>query len=224
MDKGIFRKSDFIDGAIFREIGDFTEAYEVIVEPGCDHACSCFVAHGLLSIEDVDLRELAAGFDCASVSELKDELGADWKQKAILSWFDMACKNDPAMYRVRQEPFLSCEEAYQWMYRLSGYQDDGEEPGKEDQGLEISRILTISTSHISHLTAARMDIEEIQMGFYAAGESGYIIQTVGWENYSNDMPEDLYACVKFAAEHGCDWLCLDGDAVTVPDLPVYRWD
>ena len=103
MDKKNFKKSHFIDGAIFREIGDFTEIYEVIVEPGCDHADSCFVAHGLLSLEDVDLMELSICFGCTSTSELKDELGTDWQQKAILSWFDTACKNEPGMYRVRQQ-------------------------------------------------------------------------------------------------------------------------
>lgn len=91
------------------------------------------------------------------------------------------------------------------MRLLSGYQEDGERAKEDDVRLEISHTLTISTAHISPQTARLMDMDAIRVGFYSAGESGYHILTVGWENYRDTMPEDLKICVKYAAEHGCDW-------------------
>ncbi len=102
----------------------------------------------------------------------------------------------------------------QWM---AEYQDD-------EAGPEISRTLTISTAHISQGTARLIDMDAINIGFYSRGESGYHITTVGWEEYQDEMPGDMKACVKFAAEHGCDWLCLDADGPVVHGLPTYQWE
>lgn len=221
MDKK-FQKSDFIDGIFFQEVHGFVEMYRIGVEVCHDGCGEYFLNHGLIRFSDINLLELLEAFDAGDIAGLKEKFGQDWERDAILAWFDMECQSGSGAGRVNLTAFGTYKEAFQMMCLLSGYQEEGKKT--EDEELEISRTLVISTAHISPQTARLMDDDDIHAGFYSAGESGYNILTVDWEDYSGMMPDDLKACVKFAAEHGCDWLCLDGDARTVPGLPVYEWD
>ena len=201
-----FKRSDFIERIFFREANGFIEMYRIV-----SRFC------------DINLPELLDGFGCKDLNALKEDLGPDWECDAVLAWFDMECQADGRKSRVNSIMMDTYKEAFQMMCQLSGYLGDRKKAKGNDEGLEISRILTISTEHISPQTARLMDTDAIHAGVYSVGESGYLILTVGWENYDDAMPEDLKACVKFAAGHGCDWLCLDGDAETVEGLPVYEW-
>lgn len=204
-----WKKSDFLEGAIFREVDGFTEIYTV--EPDNRYNTSFSINHGLVSFEGIDLEEVMETFGCTSIPVLEEALGANWKQCAVLTWFDMACKNE-GTYLVCRRPFKNYNEAVKHMYRMAGCR------GEELQ-FEIGRILTISTVHISPQTACLMDDDDT--GIYAKRKYGYLIPTV---SCTDGMPDDVRDCVNFAAEHGCDWLCLDADANPVPDLPVYEWD
>ncbi len=212
--KNTWKKSDLIDGAIFRKVDEFVEVY--MARPYSTVYMGYPVFHGLISFDEVELDDVMKSFDCKSVAELEKELGADWERKAALVWFDMVCQNDET-YIVCQKASCDYAKSVRLMYRMAGYQEDEEE-------LEISRTLTISTVHISQETARLMDMDAISMGFYSKGESGYHILTVGLENYAGDMPEDMKACVKFAADNNCDWLCLDADGQEVKGLSTYQWD
>ena len=232
MGKARFKGSGFIDGMFFRETGGFIEMYRIGGDAYPDGCRGYFLNHGLARFCDINLPELLENFDAKDIAGLKAELGQNWERDAVLAWFDMECRPGGGADRVNLTPFGTYEEAFRMMCLLSGYQKENEKDKKdkkEGEGLEISRTLTISTAHIRSQTARMMDMGAIHAGFYSAGEFGYHILTVGWEDYSDVMhgdaiPDDLKACVKFAAKHGCDWLCLDTDARTVPDLPVYEWD
>lgn len=208
-----WKKSDFLEGAIFREADGFMEIYEVWPDR---NNVGYSISHGLLSFDSINLAEVMETFGCASIPDLKEALGTDWKQIAILAWFDLAFRNEDT-YLVCRGMFHDYNEAVRQMYRMAGCREG-------DEGLEISCILVISTAHISPQTARLMDAGAINAGFYSAYEHGYQLLTVEWENYKDIMPDDLKDCVKFAAEHGCDWLCLNSDANPVPNLPVYEWD
>lgn len=38
------------------------------------------------------------------------------------------------------------------------------------------------------------------------------------------IPSDLSACIRFAREHGCDWINFDLDAPVEDSLPTYEWE
>lgn len=100
---------------------------------------------------------------------------------------------------------------------------------EEKQKLEISKMLTISTKHIT--TEAN---EGILYAYYDNDE--YVSTLVyskdgyGWFIYIDEdfekktNPECLKNCMRFARENGCNWLCLDSDGPVVNGLPVYEWD
>ena len=222
MDKK-FKRSDFIERIFFREADGFIEMYRIGEELRFDGHNQYFLNHGVSRFCDINLPALLDCFGVKDLDALKEDLGPYWERDAVLAWFDMECQEDGCESRVNSMMLDTYKEAFQMMCQLFGYLEDRKKAKGNDEGLEISRILTISTEHISPQTARLMDTDAIHAGVYSVGESGYLILTVGWENYDDAMPEDLKACVKFAAGHGCDWLCLDGDAETVEGLPVYEW-
>lgn len=96
--------------------------------------------------------------------------------------------------------------------------------------MEISKMLTISTAHITEETADALNksvygLEScIDLCVYEKKGYGFFIHIPeDWEEKRN-IPMDLQACVKLADVNGCIWLCLDRDAETVNQLPVYEWD
>ena len=38
-----------------------------------------------------------------------------------------------------------------------------------------------------------------------------------------EFPKDIVACMRFAREQGCSWLCLDCDGCEAEGLPTYTW-
>lgn len=223
MDKK-FKRSDFIEHIFFREANGFIEMYRIGEELRFDSHNQYFLNHGVSRFCDIDSTALLDCFGVKDLDALKEDLGPDWERDAVLAWFDIKCQADGCESRVNSMMLDTYKEAFQMMCQLSGYLEDRKKAQGNDEGLEISHILTMSTAHISQQTARLMDMDAIHAGFYPADESGYLILTVGWEDYSDVMPEDLKECVKFAAGHDCDWLRLDGDAETVEGLPVYEWE
>lgn len=105
-----------------------------------------------------------------------------------------------------------------------------------DDGLEISRMLTISTAHIAESTFDLLmgcDNAGARHGYsgicvYSKADYGFFIYIDKEEFMANiendDCPEDLFAVVKYAIAHGCSVLCLDSDGkMIVKDLPIYEW-
>lgn len=109
-----------------------------------------------------------------------------------------------------------------------------EEPCAE---YEIDQMITISTCHISQETAQILeDSSEERTSLclpatYTKGKYGFLIYVgedftgdrIKDSDACNDVPDDLYECMKLARKQGCVWLCLDRDAMVVDNLPSYDW-
>lgn len=99
--------------------------------------------------------------------------------------------------------------------------------GTPTDDLELYNIVHISTAHISKKTADMLEQEGVTNGL---GISVYEKLGYGWFIYvptgditESSLPEDLKACLLFAQNMGCAWLCLDRDAEMVDGLSIYEW-
>lgn len=94
--------------------------------------------------------------------------------------------------------------------------------------LEISKMLTLSTAHITKETANLLDNVDtpIDVCIYDKGTAtdhyGWFL--VDWALAGETIPEDLRACFKLAESKGCNWLCLDCDGAVTELLPTYEWE
>ena len=94
------------------------------------------------------------------------------------------------------------------------------------KNLEITKMLTLSTAHITEDTNRLLIIEPYTDGMQL---SVFTKADFGWFIYVNDdlenrsIPDDLKACLELAKENGCKWLCLDCDGDTVDELEEYEW-
>ena len=91
--------------------------------------------------------------------------------------------------------------------------------------MEISKMLTISTAHISEETARLLDIEpdndNMQLTVYNKADFGWFVYVS--EYFEDcDIPDDLRKCLELAKENNCTWLCLDCDAEIVDGLDFYE--
>ena len=94
--------------------------------------------------------------------------------------------------------------------------------------LKISKMLTLSTAHITKETADLLDAFDIPFDIciYDKGTAldhcGWFL--VDWTLSEETIPEDLRACFKLAERNGCEWLCLDCDGPVEDCLPTYEWE
>lgn len=94
---------------------------------------------------------------------------------------------------------------------------------------EITKMITISTAHITEDTANKLEREvkygtnDIPLSIYAKAEFGWLIFVSDYYKDLLNMPKDLMDCLDLAKENDCEWLCLDCDGLIVPDLPTYDW-
>lgn len=87
--------------------------------------------------------------------------------------------------------------------------------------LQIDKMLTISTSHVTSKTCNEwLGGPDRSISAYPKGEYGWFIYTDG---DNKDLPNDLLLCVQFAREHGADWLVLDCDGDQVDGLVIFDW-
>lgn len=102
------------------------------------------------------------------------------------------------------------------------WQDMPEEDYDDDENsdLEISKVLIISTAHITQKTAEI--ISQLPLVIYEKDHYGYWI-LVPEDCEENSYPMDLQKCLKFARENNCQWLCLDRDGYEVNGLRKYNW-
>lgn len=92
--------------------------------------------------------------------------------------------------------------------------------------MEIAKMLTISTAHITAETATKLDLEpntdEMQLSVYRKSDYGWMI----WVNFNLDncnATDDLRKCLELAKANNCEWLCLDCDGEIVDELDKYEW-
>ena len=80
--------------------------------------------------------------------------------------------------------------------------------------MDIEKMLTISTAHVSHETEEKLDKEsysdEMQLSVYKKEDYGWFIfipDTIDDKN----IPDELKKCIELAKRNDCSWLCLDCD-------------
>lgn len=92
--------------------------------------------------------------------------------------------------------------------------------------MEIDKMLTISTGHITEKTVCKLDIEaEVNVMYlcvYKKADFGWFVYVPeDLEDISYDIPNDLMECLLFAKENDCAWLCLDCDGEEIEELKTY---
>lgn len=85
--------------------------------------------------------------------------------------------------------------------------------------LEITKMLTISTAHITEETNRLLCDGEVEAAYYAL-DGGWLVLSYGPDD---SVPKDLEACLALAEENGCEWLRLDRDGQIVDGLEVFDW-
>ena len=96
--------------------------------------------------------------------------------------------------------------------------------------MEKYTMIALSTAHITKETAKLMELDEIE------GVILYQKDNVGWfvhipeecdfdELKDQGCTYDLYQCMKYALDNGCDWIMFDCDVDVneAPGLHVYEW-
>lgn len=98
--------------------------------------------------------------------------------------------------------------------------------------MEITKMLTVSTAHISEGTAKLLDKEveadSLGINVYRKGEYGWFIGVSAdlsqcLNSCENEVPDELEKLIIFAADLGCDMLCIDRDGEVLPYFEVYLW-
>lgn len=90
--------------------------------------------------------------------------------------------------------------------------------------LEIMRVLVLSTAHLTE-GEGRARGEDFPCACAEWPSYGFFCYVA---DIDENIPEPdawpgLYACAKFAASKGLEWVRFDCDADTVDELPQYNW-
>lgn len=93
--------------------------------------------------------------------------------------------------------------------------------------MEISKVLTLSTAHISQKSAELLDKETekptLDLPIYNKSNYGWFIYIPQDINIINNLPEDIHRLLLIAKDLNCDILCLDADGETISWIPLYSW-
>lgn len=90
--------------------------------------------------------------------------------------------------------------------------------------MEISKMTTVSTGHISKETADLLENDNIyELIVYQKDEYGWFIFLSEKDDYYVSIPDELLKLIKFAKDLGCSWLCLDRDGDILEYLEVFDW-
>ena len=91
----------------------------------------------------------------------------------------------------------------------------------------ITKMVTISTAHISEKTAHLLDVEaqenNLEICVYNKADFGWYIIIDDEIKRNTDLPKDLYKAVQFASDIECQTLCLDCDGTVIGFLDKYDW-
>lgn len=132
---------------------------------------------------------------------------------------------------------MICEKIIQQSSDEASFRDEKEnsvcKQDKDLQVLEIERMLTISSAHVSQNTRELLDeviddtccvpmppvYEKSGYGWFVACDPDTDNEALGeaWDDY----PVDLVAAMRLAKEQGCFWLCIDCDGPEVDELKPF---
>lgn len=97
--------------------------------------------------------------------------------------------------------------------------------------MEISKVITLSTAHISKKTGDMIDADPVTntlgLCIYPKADYGWFIvidDNAIYQAKTESIPEDLARLILFANDIGCSYLCLDCDGEVIPYLYKYDWE
>lgn len=92
------------------------------------------------------------------------------------------------------------------------------------ESLAISRMLTVSTSHITDYAYEQLTSEDCPLAIYKKGDYGlFIYLPEELDEFFQTMPASVTAVMAFAKTNGCNMICFDSDGPVMSKLPVYEW-
>ena len=96
--------------------------------------------------------------------------------------------------------------------------------------LEIEKILTLSTGHITSNTAKKLDLNPATncLGLCVYHKASYGWYIIVDENAielatNNKLPRELANLILFTRDVNCSILCLDQDGYKLPYLKSFNW-
>lgn len=91
--------------------------------------------------------------------------------------------------------------------------------------MEISKMLTISTAHITEITAELLDDGVKDLAIYKKADYGWFIFIPSSDVIASlhIVLPDLIDLLAFAKDLGCEWLCLDRDGEELNYFRTYNW-
>lgn len=91
--------------------------------------------------------------------------------------------------------------------------------------MEINKMLSLSTAHVTERTAHIMENFNIDnVVIYDKPNYGwfvYVPDRLEIEECQDICPDDLYECLLFARDNGCDWIMFDCDVEPITELKEY---
>lgn len=96
--------------------------------------------------------------------------------------------------------------------------------------LEIDKIITVSTFHISYDSYTWLELEcetynNPLICPYKKDEFGFVLY-INKQAYfaidKPDIPDDIYRLIQLAIDNDCAYLCLDVDGLSVPNISTYK--
>ncbi len=95
--------------------------------------------------------------------------------------------------------------------------------------MEKHTMIALSTAHIAEATVEFFKkLKNAGIVVYSKGDYGWFVYVPEYfEGFKDngDFPDDLYLCMKYAHDNGCEWIMFDQDVDVneAPELPVYDW-
>ncbi len=100
--------------------------------------------------------------------------------------------------------------------------------------VEINKMLTLSTAHISEATAELLQrcnaadwddpsIEDVPLVVYEKSDYGWFVVVPNDLFRINRTPPDLLMLFRLAQAQGCTWIMFDRDVEPVANLPTFNW-
>lgn len=89
--------------------------------------------------------------------------------------------------------------------------------------MEISKMITVSTAHVSTETAELLENGKLNIVVFDKGDYGWFIYLSNEDDYYYNIPTELNNLMKFAKDLGCEWLCLDCDGEVLEYFEVFNW-
>lgn len=87
----------------------------------------------------------------------------------------------------------------------------------------ISKMLVVSTAHLTQETADQLSAESLPVASYPNEYGGFVYVPTDPIDREAGLTEDIAAVFKLARALHCEWVKLDRDAPELDGLKIYEW-